>query len=101
MEKKYWLYVINELRHLSEIKEKESWWCVRLIESNTFCSAYGMQTAKIKILKSFNPPIKSNELKKIYSVRAETFMKRNFQSKEFLIKDNDIIKPILSLRHQK
>ncbi len=65
MEKKYWLYVINELRHLSEIKEKESWWCVRLIESNTFCSAYGMQTAKIKILKSFNPPIKSNELKKI------------------------------------
>jgi hypothetical protein len=125
MENNYWLFVINELRHLSEIKEnEESWWCIsrgcnkgdsaflykagvgivcyfeviELMESNTFCSAYGMKTAEVKILKSFNPPIKSNELKLINAVRSEKFIKRNFQSKEFRIKNNAIINSILSIR---
>jgi hypothetical protein len=68
------------------------------MDSITFCTAYGMNPAKIKILKFFNPPIKSNKLKLINSVRSEKFLKRNFQSKEFQIKNNAIINSILSIR---
>lgn len=120
-----WLFVINELKHLSDIKEnEETWWCVsqgcnkndgaflyrakvgiifyfeviELMESNAFCNAYGMKTARIKILKSFNPPIKSHELKLINSIRSEKFMRRNFQSKEFNIINSNIINSILSIR---
>jgi len=125
MENKCWLFVINELRHLTSIKKnEESWWCVskgcnngdsaflykakvgiichfkviELIESNSHCESYGMKTAKIKILKIFDPPIKSNELKSINAIRSEKFMRRNFQSKEFNIINNDVIKLILSIR---
>ncbi|MEI8172548.1 MAG: hypothetical protein WCH07_03570, partial [Deltaproteobacteria bacterium] len=73
---------------------------IELLETNTYCKFYNMKTAiaKIKILRFFNPPITSHELKLLHSVRSEKFITRNFQSKEFRIVNSNTINSLLSIR---
>ena|ERR1017187_8317597 len=108
-----WLFVTHTTLHLERLKKgDESWWCVdrgcklgerafiykalngiflyfEILElpktPEMFCNSYQMATARIKVLNVFDPPISSKQLKASEVIRAEGFVRRNFQGKSFAL----------------
>jgi hypothetical protein len=61
-----------------------------------FCDAYGMATAKVRVLKVFDPPITAKTLKRTVEIKNQRFVRHNFQGKSFDV-DDGAAKAILSL----
>jgi hypothetical protein len=120
-----WVGIAHKLLHMASVKiGQESWWCVnarstigdtvfiykpgegivscfRILEFTTpdkFCASFAMATAKIKVLRLFQPPISLKRLKEISGAREETFVRRNCQGTSFLIKNETVIQSILQLK---
>ncbi len=124
----YFLHVAYNILHIPDlIKGAESWWCVSrkaivkdrvflykpsrgivccfeiiaLIDHEPYCSAFQMNTAKVKILKVYNPPITAKEIKKIPNIKKQGFIARNFQAKSFLFSDNELAVMLLNYKRDK
>ena len=121
----FWFFVAENTKHMTVVKERSnSWWCVDrkckigdkaflykrlegivcyfeilgINDSQDICSSYGMDTGLIKILKHFKEPITAKILKSTPIVADETFVRRNFQGKSFVIKNEETVKTILALQ---
>lgn len=120
-----WLLVADYVLHMEKVEDNDnSWWCVdrkckpgdraflyktlkgilcyfeiiELITDQDYCKSFAMNTAKIAILNVFEKPIKSKELKAIATTKNEPFIRRNFQAKSFIIRDESLPNEILFLR---
>ncbi len=120
----HWFFVAHNVLHLSGVEEgQETWWCVdrnaapgdrafiyrplkgiayyleviEHIKPDTFCSSYGMGTARVKVLKVFDPPISAKQMKSSSVVKEEGFARRNFQGKSFTVHSKQTPKAILAL----
>ena len=124
-----WLFVAHVLLHLSSLKVGEkSWWCVdrrckagekaiiyqphkgvRLLveildfsaRPEGFCTGYAMNTANVKLLQIFDPPVTAKQLKSSKYVNGEGFIGKNFQGKAFLIRSPQAFKAIISMEQTK
>jgi len=120
-----WLFVAHNTLHLEYLNSgEESWWCVdrqckpgeiafvyrplygiaRRLEilelskkTEMFCNAYGMATARIKVLNLFSPPITPKMLKTVRELKDEAFVRRNFQGKSFLLRSRAAGEAILKI----
>jgi hypothetical protein len=68
-----------------------------LTAPEAFCSGYAMATARIKVLRVFDPPISAKQLKSSSAVRMEGFVRKNFQGKSFILHSEKAPKAILAL----
>lgn len=123
----YWILIAHETLHMPDIKQgEESWWCVdrkskigeksflykplkgithyfeilEIINSKDICLCYAMNSARIKILKQFEPPITAKMLKRIKEAREEEFIRKNFQGKSFIITNPLVVKKIINFKEQ-
>jgi hypothetical protein len=55
------------------------------VRQRSFCRLYGMATARIKMLRVFDPPISRRKVLENPAVKNESFARRNFQGKSFPI----------------
>ncbi|HZT29456.1 MAG TPA: hypothetical protein VFA33_06215 [Bryobacteraceae bacterium] len=119
-----WFFVAHHVLHLTEVEEgRETWWCVdrntapgdrafiyrplkgvcwyfeilEHIKPDAFCSSFGMGTARVKILRVFDPPISAKQMKSSSVVKDEGFVRRNFQGKAFVVHSKETPKAMLSL----
>jgi hypothetical protein len=120
-----WLFVVQRTHHLEHLRVgDQSWWCVdrncrpgqkaflyqrkkgvvfeleilELLESaEQLCKAYQMNTARVRILSAFVPPITSKALKGSRVIRNERFVRLNFQGKSFSLESRDTAPAILAL----
>jgi len=117
-----WLFVVRNPQHLLDFqKGDETWWCVdrrcktgdrafiyrplkgiaMLIKvvgdapPNPFCSSFSMNTARIEVVKVFDPPITARTLR--YRLRDANFVRRNFQGTSFEIQSPAVTKAILAI----
>lgn len=117
------LLVAHEILHLGRAKVRSTaWWCVSRdavpgdkfflykpltgivlflevlgpAQQQGFCDAYAMGTAKVRVLKVFDPPVTAKTLKRSMETKSQGFVRRNFQGKSFYV-DDRATKAILSL----
>jgi len=101
-------YIVADEGHLGGLSEgDESWWCVaadsrsrelgfvyvkgagvRFVlefldfqETTDYCSAYGMRTGTVKLLRILEEPISSRQLSSHPLLRGMRAVRRNFQSR--------------------
>jgi len=123
----HWMLVTSEFYHLLHAKEyDETWWCVdkrckpkdkaflfkintgivlyfeilELTEAQPRCKAYGMGTAKIKVINIFRHPITAKKIKSIITAKAEQFVAKNFHGKSFMIKHEKTPNVIMSMDNE-
>src|SRR5262245_22078871 len=121
--RQYWILVVrDDLGVLSVLEaNQEHWWCVdrqsnpgdrafiyrplrglycmveilSLAESRSFCNGYAMATGQIRMLKQFGTYLSAKRLKTAAVIRAEKFIRQNFQGTAFLISNPETPKTIL------
>jgi hypothetical protein len=121
-----WILIARDLFHLFATQEGEtSWWCVPLkteigdraflyrpggygvvlflevidnVAQNDFlCRTYSMKTARVRVLKKFNPSIPFKAFQGSAELSKQGFVRCNFQGKAFAIAP-EIAAAILKLR---